>query len=91
MADLSNHVGKAFGAKLLAARERAELTQEQLGDLSTVNAAQISQLERGNYTPRLDTILKLAGGLNIEPCELLGNLRFKPPAIGPKKGGWVEI
>ena len=58
--------------------------------LSTVNPAQISQLELGNHTPRLDTVLKLAGGLNIEPCELIGDLRFEPPAIGPKKGGWVE-
>ncbi len=90
MADSSNRVGRAFGAKLLAAREKAGLTQEQLSELSTVNAAQISQLELGNYTPRLDTVLKLAGGLNIEPCELIGDLRFEPPAIGPKKGGWVE-
>jgi DNA-binding XRE family transcriptional regulator len=90
VADSSNRVGRAFGAKLLAAREKAELTQEQLSHLSSVNAAQISQLELGNYTPRLDTILKLAGGLGIEPCELIGDVRFKPPVIGPDKGGWVD-
>jgi DNA-binding XRE family transcriptional regulator len=90
VADLSNRVGTAFGAKLLAARERAGLTQEELGYLSTINPAQISQLELGNHTPRLDTLLKLAGGLRVEPCELIGDIRFKPPVMGPDKGGWVD-
>jgi transcriptional regulator with XRE-family HTH domain len=91
MASLSNRVGKAFGVKLLAAREQAGLTQEELGYLSTVNPAQISQLELGHHTPRLDTVLKLAGGLNIEPCELIGDVRFKAAPMGPKAGGWVDI
>ncbi len=91
VADLSNRVGRAFGAKLLAAREKAGLTQEELGYLSTVNPAQISQLELGNHTPRLDTVIKLAGGLNIEPCELIGDVRFRPPPVGPDKGGWIDV
>ena len=90
MNDLSNRVADAFGANLLAAREKAGLTQEELGNLSTVHSSQISELERGNYTPRLDTILKLAGGLNIEPCELIGDIRFKPRAFGPDQGSWID-
>lgn len=91
VADRSNRVGKAFGAKLLAAREKAGLTQEELGYRSAIGPAQISQLELGYHTPRLDTILKLAGGLDIEPCELIADVRFKTPLAGPDKGDWVDI
>jgi transcriptional regulator with XRE-family HTH domain len=91
VSDLSKRIGKAFGVKLMAARERAGLTQEELGYISTVNRSEISQLELGHHTPRLDTVVKLAGGLNIEPCELIGDVRFKPPPIGPGKGSLYDI
>jgi ribosome-binding protein aMBF1 (putative translation factor) len=81
-------VAKAFGALLFAAREKAGLTQEALAFRSTLNSAQISQLELGNHTPRLDTIMKLAGALEIEPSELIPALRFGPRPVG--KGGWVD-
>jgi transcriptional regulator with XRE-family HTH domain len=88
--DLSRTIGRAFGIKLSAAREKAQLTQEELGHLSTVNRSEISQLELGRHTPRLDTVVKLAGALNVEPCELIGNLRFRPPQVA-EKGSLFEV
>ena len=91
MSDLSESVGKAFGVKLLAAREKATLTQEELGHLSSVHRTEISALELGHHTPRLDTVIKLAGALKIEPCELIGDVRWSPPPVGPSDGGFFEV
>jgi len=89
--DLSESVGKAFGVKLLAARQKAKLTQEELGYLSSVHRTEIGQLELGHHTPRLDTVIKLAGAMNIEPCELIGDVRWTPPPVGPSSGGFHSI
>jgi DNA-binding XRE family transcriptional regulator len=91
VADLSDSVAKAFGRKLLAARLRAELTQEALGYLSSVHRTEISQLELGNHVPRLDTVIKIAGALKIEPCELMADVRWTPPPVGPAGGGFREL
>jgi transcriptional regulator with XRE-family HTH domain len=83
VSELSESVGKAFGVRLAAARQKAKLTQEELGYLSSIHRTEVGQLERGRHTPRLDTVIKLAGALNIEPCQLIGDLRWTPPAAGP--------
>jgi transcriptional regulator with XRE-family HTH domain len=38
----------------------------------------IAELERGHRLPRLDTIVRLAGGLEVEPWELLEGVRYRP-------------
>jgi transcriptional regulator with XRE-family HTH domain len=87
VSELTDEVARAFGEKLLAARERSGLTQEELGYRSSVNRGEVGQLELGHHVPRLDTLLKLAGGLDVDPCQLLGDLRWRPPPEGPAKGG----
>lgn len=89
--ELGESVAKAFGRKLLAAREKSGLTQEELGYLSSIHRTEISQLERGYRSPRLDTVVKLAGALDVEPCELIGDVRWTPPPTGPAKGGFRSV
>ncbi len=89
--DLGESVAKAFGHKLLAAREKSGLTQEELGYLSSIHRTEISQLERGYRSPRLDTVVKIAGALGIEPCELIGDVRWNPPPSGPAQGGFRSL
>lgn len=91
MSDLSESVGKAFGVKLLAARREAKLTQEELGYLSSVHRTEIGQLELGHHIPRLDTVIKLAGAMKIEPCDLIGDIRWTPPPTGPSGGGFRRL
>jgi transcriptional regulator with XRE-family HTH domain len=91
VSDLSESVAKAFGEKLLAARENAKLTQEALGYLSSVHRTEISQLELGHHVPRLDTVIKIAGALNIEPCDLTADVRWIPPPDSPSSGGFRQI
>ncbi len=41
--------------------------------------------------PRLDTVIKLAGALGIEPCELIADVRWTPPPAGPSGGGFRKL
>lgn len=82
MGDLSNKdVAKAFSGKLTAARTRAKLTQEELGFLSGLSRAHVSRLEKGEVDVRLSSFVRIAGGLGIDPTELLPSERWDPPAI----------
>jgi DNA-binding XRE family transcriptional regulator len=83
-------VAADFGGKLSAARRKAGITQEDLGTRSGVHRTEIGQLEQGNHVPRLDTIIKLAGGLEIEPCQLVADVRWRPPAVGPSPGEFFK-
>ena len=56
---------------LRAARQRSGLTQEALGFAVGLHRTEISLLERAGRDPRLETIVKLAGGLGMPASELL--------------------
>lgn len=64
-----------FAANLRAARKRAELSQEALGDLVELHRTEISLLERAERDPRLGTIVRLARGLEMNPAELLRDVK----------------
>ncbi len=60
------------GAALRAYRLRRELSQSDLARLAQVSPSAISQVERGERGLSLETLLSLAGRLNITLDELLG-------------------
>jgi transcriptional regulator with XRE-family HTH domain len=60
------------GAALRAYRLRRELSQSDLARLAQVSPSAISQVERGERGLSLETLLALAGRLNITLDELLG-------------------
>lgn len=61
----------AFGARLKYLRTKNHLSQEELAFQCNMQASHIGQLERGQKNPTLDTLTKIAGGLNITLPELL--------------------
>jgi transcriptional regulator with XRE-family HTH domain len=56
-------------------RESAGLSQEALADLCQVHRTEVGSLESGSRDPRLSTIVRLAAGLKVDPCELIGKAR----------------
>lgn len=78
-------VAQRFSENLNRAREQAGLTQEALAQAAEIHRTQIGELLRGNQLPRLDTLLKLAGALNVEPAALLDGLSFEPSEPGKFK------
>ncbi len=65
-------VRKQFAANLRHHRGRAGLSQEALAEICDLHRTEISLLERCKRSPRLDTIVILARGLELaSPAELL--------------------
>jgi transcriptional regulator with XRE-family HTH domain len=61
-----------FAVNLRQHRDRAGLSQEALADLCDLHRTEISLLERCKRSPRLETIVILARGLQLSsPGELL--------------------
>jgi DNA-binding XRE family transcriptional regulator len=83
VSDVSASAAQYFGRKLAHYRARAGITQEELGHLSSIHRTEIGLLENGHRQPRLDTIIKIAGALEVDPCELIKGLRWTPPSTKP--------
>jgi transcriptional regulator with XRE-family HTH domain len=72
-----NPIAWQFAENLLIARRRVGLSQEELGFRADLHRTEIGQLERGNRLPRIDTLMRLAGGLSVPPGDLLVGMRWK--------------
>jgi transcriptional regulator with XRE-family HTH domain len=83
-------VPDAFAALLTMERERAGLTQEQLGQMAGMDRSTVGALERGLSSPLLETVMKLASALEIDTCELIPPMRWRMTPAGPPVGEWAE-
>lgn len=81
-------VAQRFGANLVRCRKRAGFSQEDLGDRADLHRTAIGLLERGARVPRIDTLLKLAVALDIDPADLLEGIAWKPGET--VKGRFIE-
>jgi len=71
-----NAVAVRFGENLRRYRKRADLSQENLGYATSLHRTEIGLLERGARIPRIDTLIKIASGLDIEPDRLLEGITW---------------
>jgi transcriptional regulator with XRE-family HTH domain len=67
-----------FAINLRKARQKQEISQEELGFRCDLHRTEISLLERGGREPRLGTIIKLADALGSTPEELCTGIRWLP-------------
>ncbi|HEU4904596.1 MAG TPA: helix-turn-helix transcriptional regulator [Solirubrobacterales bacterium] len=84
----SCQVATGFGQNLVRCRRQARLSQEELGYRAGLHRTEIGLLERGERTPRADTIVKLAGSLSVPAGELLAGLEWAPGRIEVVEGGF---
>jgi transcriptional regulator with XRE-family HTH domain len=75
-------VTEQFSRNMLVVRERAGISQEEWAELSDLCLRSISPLETEGRMARVDTVIKLAGGLDLEPAELLKGIRWKAGGFG---------
>jgi transcriptional regulator with XRE-family HTH domain len=72
-------VREQFAANLRRHRIRVGLSQEALADVCNLHRTEISLLERCKRSPRLETIVILASGLELSsPAELLEGIGQAP-------------
>lgn len=59
-----------FGKRLQYLRVREGITQEQLADKTGVTVESISNIERGIFGPKFETLEKIAGVLKVPVKKL---------------------
>jgi transcriptional regulator with XRE-family HTH domain len=77
-----------FGENLERLRDRAGLTQAELGYRASLHRTEISLLERGKRLPRIDTAVKLAGCLSVSLDELAAGIGWNPGYTVVVDGGF---
>ncbi len=80
-------VAEQFGANLSRLREQADITQEELAFRAALHRTEIGLLERGGRLPRIDTLAKLAGSLNVDPAALLAGIVWEAGEI--RRGSFI--
>lgn len=84
-------VADQLGVNLAYCRKRAKLSQEELAVMASLHRTAVGQIERGERVCRVDTLIKLAGSLDIPPGDLLDGMGWDPGGtrIGQFTGGGV--
>ncbi|WP_264737341.1 helix-turn-helix domain-containing protein [Cytobacillus firmus] len=77
------------GNKVRVVRKSKELTQEELAEKCGLQYTYIGGIERGERNVSLQTLEKLAEGLNVHPYELLMFGEIDPPNY--EKKAQIEI
>jgi transcriptional regulator with XRE-family HTH domain len=76
--ELSEAVALRFGQNLRRCRQRAGLSQEELGERAGLHRTEVGKLEKGERLPRVDTMLRLAGAMALRPEELVEGIHWTP-------------
>jgi transcriptional regulator with XRE-family HTH domain len=61
-----------FAANVRRLRAKKSLSQKALADKVGISVSYVSMLERGQRSPPLETIEKMARALGVPPATLLG-------------------
>jgi transcriptional regulator with XRE-family HTH domain len=75
-----------FGGNLLRIRQARKLSQESLAERAGIHRTQISLFETGQRQPLLETVIRLAGALEVTVETLLEGITWNP---GPGSGEFV--
>jgi transcriptional regulator with XRE-family HTH domain len=81
---------KRFGRNVFMARRRAGLSQQELAQRCSLHRTHIGCIEHGQRLPRVDTLVKLAAGLEARAEDLLGGIEWTLPPP-PRPGGAFAI
>lgn len=65
-----NNIVAVVGRRVRQLRTHANLTQEQLAERADISVSFLSMIERGERSPHLETLERLAAGLNVRIDEL---------------------
>lgn len=74
-------LGKVIAVNLKDLRTERNLTLGQLSKLSGISKAMLSDIEKGNSNPTINTIWKIANGLNVPYTRLMENVEKEATVI----------
>lgn len=64
-------IEKKLGEKIKLLRKEKKLSQEKLAELSNLHRNYIGQIERGEKSVTISTLIKICEALSIKPSNLL--------------------
>lgn len=83
-------VTEVFAENMRRCRRIVALNQEQAAARAQLHRTEISLLERAGRTPKIDTLLRIAGALEAEPADLLRGIEWVPVLRDAHDGsGWA--
>ncbi|NVB38225.1 helix-turn-helix transcriptional regulator [Pseudenhygromyxa sp. WMMC2535] len=71
-----NEFRQDFGSHVRSLRKARNMTQEGLAESSGLSADTIRRLEKGNFSPSLDTLRKLSQGMTLSLSTLFAAFEF---------------
>lgn len=86
MPDQGQLIRGRFSENLRRARVERGFSQEEFARLADMHRTEVSTLERGRREPRLGTLIKLSGALDVSLDELLEGIGWKPRAPTVTRG-----
>jgi transcriptional regulator with XRE-family HTH domain len=70
-----SHATRVLGERVRKRRKELGLSQEALADRCSIHWTFLGQVERGRRNLSLHNLLKIAGGLGVDPSELVHGLK----------------
>lgn len=67
---MKNNINVIFGNKVAELRKGQKMSQEELADKCGLHRTYLGAIERGEKSPTLNTVYKIAKGLNININQL---------------------
>jgi len=67
---MKNNINVIFGNKVAELRKGEKMSQEELADKCGLHRTYLGAIERGEKSPTLNTVYKIAKGLNININQL---------------------
>jgi transcriptional regulator with XRE-family HTH domain len=84
----AKQVAGIVGPRIRRIRRGLDMSQEALADNAGIHRTQMTGIEWGERLPRIDTLIKLAGGLGVPPREILDGIVWE--VGGSRPGRMVE-
>jgi transcriptional regulator with XRE-family HTH domain len=72
--ETASDAARLFGERVREQRLRLGISQETLAELSGLHWTALGKIERGLRNPSLHNIIKIAGGLAVDPGTLIAGL-----------------
>ena len=67
----SQMIGRLFGQRLTAARERCQQSQDEMSAQTGLSAESIALIERGEANPTLATMVELSKAVGEDPWRMI--------------------
>jgi transcriptional regulator with XRE-family HTH domain len=71
-------LAKRFAENLARALGETDLTQEALASRAEIHRSVVGELLGAKAVPKISTLVRLAGALEVSPCSLIEGLAFEP-------------